>query len=347
MTVKELLQYAIIETKKNGAPNLLLEDYNYFINKAVQQTVNTFYNFYNADQQRTDDLRVLKDFVKIEVTEENKRLDETDNMGTIYEVRLPENYYHLISCQVQFKLKENWRCYEEGQKWTNRALRATGEINSDAINNAYFRPSYRNPYYYIINNAYSNGVWKNYLYLLDYKDSDFSTIEDQKMIGSTLDIIYKGLTSDNKKKVNTEYNTRIKKYLEEGGLISINDPSIKSKLQQAKTPDQSKQILGSLYNNVLLQLRVGSTDVFEVVNVFVDYLKTPQYIILTQKQFDKDIDTSQVLEFPEYVCQEILHTLVKLLLENYSDPRLQTNAAINNTIAPPAGVQQEQQGSRR
>lgn len=72
-----------------------------------------------------------------------------------------------------------------------------------------------------------------------------------------------------------------------------------------------------------MEIRYGKDDsVFEPVLVRVDYLKTPQYIRLTQEQLDSTIDTSQVLEFPDYVCQEILNGLVKLIMENASDPRL-------------------------
>nr|DAK03589.1 MAG TPA: hypothetical protein [Bacteriophage sp.] len=56
---------------------------------------------------------------------------------------------------------------------------------------------------------------------------------------------------------------------------------------------------------------------------------------MTQTQYELVEDTSQVLEFPDYVCQEIINELVKLLLENASDPRLQTNLAVNQTIAMP------------
>ena len=35
------------------------------------------------------------------------------------------------------------------------------------------------------------------------------------------------------------------------------------------------------------------------------------------------------MEFPDYVCIEIINGLVKLVMENASDPRLQTNLAIN------------------
>lgn len=73
-------------------------------------------------------------------------------------------------------------------------------------------------------------------------------------------------------------------------------------------------------------------------------MKTPQFIRLTQDQVDRVIDTSQVLEFPDYVCQEIVNELVKLLMENASDPRIQTNIPINQTIATPG---QDQQDNRR
>lgn len=73
-------------------------------------------------------------------------------------------------------------------------------------------------------------------------------------------------------------------------------------------------------------------------------MKTPQFIRLTQDQVDRVVDTSQVLEFPDYVCQEIVNELVKLLMENASDPRIQTNIPINQTIATPG---QDQQDNRR
>ena len=68
-----------------------------------------------------------------------------------------------------------------------------------------------------------------------------------------------------------------------------------------------------------------------------------QKIRLTQSQIDTEADTSQVLEFPDYVCFEIVNEFVKLLLENASDPRLQTNFAVNQTIANPLQQAQDAQ----
>lgn len=75
--------------------------------------------------------------------------------------------------------------------------------------------------------------------------------------------------------------------------------------------------------------------------MYIDYLKTPQNIRLTQEQLDLTEDTSQMMEFPDYVCQEIINVLVKLVMENSSDPRLQTYIPVNTTIANPAQAQSQ------
>ena len=41
------------------------------------------------------------------------------------------------------------------------------------------------------------------------------------------------------------------------------------------------------------------------------------------------------MEFPDYVCQEIINELVHLLMENASDPRIQTHPIASQSIANP------------
>jgi hypothetical protein len=62
--------------------------------------------------------------------------------------------------------------------------------------------------------------------------------------------------------------------------------------------------------------------------VYIDYIKAPQFIRLTQEQLDLTEDTSQMMEFPDYVCQEIINELVHLVMENASDQRLQTHPVV-------------------
>lgn len=70
MTLRDLYDYALIEMNKVEAPSLLLEDFNYYMNKAVQQYINKVYNRYDINQQSSDDLRVLKASTKLNVNKE-------------------------------------------------------------------------------------------------------------------------------------------------------------------------------------------------------------------------------------------------------------------------------------
>lgn len=67
MTERDLYDYALIEMNKVEAPSLLLEDYNYFMNKAVQQYINKVYNRYDINQQSSDDIRVLKTTAEVKL----------------------------------------------------------------------------------------------------------------------------------------------------------------------------------------------------------------------------------------------------------------------------------------
>lgn len=97
-------------------------------------------------------------------------------------------------------------------------------------------------------------------------------------------------------------------------------------------------------SNVRLELRFGRDDgIFVPSKLYIDYLKAPMYIRLTQEQINATLDYSQVLEFPDYVCFEIANIFTRLLMENAGDPRLQTNIPINNTIANPVLQQQQTQ----
>lgn len=88
-----------------------------------------------------------------------------------------------------------------------------------------------------------------------------------------------------------------------------------------------------------MEIRYGDDRIYKLDSVVIDYLKTPQTIRLTQDELDSQIDTSQVLEFPDYGCNEIVNEIVHLIMENASDQRLQTHAAVSQSIASPAATQ--------
>ena len=302
MTARELYEYALIELNKLEAPSLLLEDYNYFINKAVQQYINLVYAKLEIDQQSTDDIRVLKASTILKPVKlyENPSYSHLANgmFKSSYYVDLPEDYMHLLNCIVEYKVGvSNFKCYNKGDMVYFAARKLTPDMYTQVLNNAYMRPMYKRPYYYLTNINTANNI-----------------VTNPSMDTAILD-------------ANKENNETPSALVDSNNVPGdrLANPSI-----------------------VRLELRYGTDDgVFVPNNIYVDYLKSPMYIRLTQEQINSTLDYSQVLEFPDYVCFEIANIFVRLLMENASDPRLQTNIPINNTIAAPAAIQAAQQQSQQ
>lgn len=103
---------------------------------------------------------------------------------------------------------------------------------------------------------------------------------------------------------------------------------------------------GSRYSNsskVRIEIRCGSdtSNVFDLAAVQIDYVKAPQHIRLTQEQLDSDEDISQIMEFPDYVNQEIINELVNLIMRKTNDPSLQAHLQMTQSIARPTGQSQQ------
>ena len=290
MTSRQLFEYALIELNKVQAPSLLLEDYNYFINKAVSQYINKVYNLYDINQQKSDDLRVLKSTAVLNPISTNSYTKDNvvDSLfGKISEVYLPDDYLHTLNCVVEYNVKKTFKCYDKDTKVHFGAKRLTADMFSQIINNYYMRPQYRSPYYYI-NNVNTK--------------STFVTEDNQSLVQD--------------------------------------DAAVVADRLDAQSPTRTAAVRYGNTSRVKMEIRYGKdSNTFELSKVYIDYLKAPQHIRLTQTQVDEVEDKSQVLEFPDYVCQEIVNELIKLLMENASDPRLQTNIPINQSIANPVQEQ--------
>lgn len=313
MTAREMYEYALIELNKLEAPSLLLEDYNYFINKAVQQYINLIYAKLELDQQSVDDLRVLKTSTILtpakltDVANGSSNIINNSLMGQYYYADLPADYLHLINCIVEYQVQTtNFKCYNKNESVYFAARRLTSDMYAQIINNAYLRPTYKRPYYYLNNINKTNEPLPT--------DSNDTTI-----LGINNGDSDKGTTGTHGTNWSTDH------YLDSNIVDAYNTAG--DRLANPGT--------------VRLELRFGRDDsIFQPVRLYVDYVKAPMYIRLTQEQIDATLDYSQVLEFPDYVCFEIVNIFTRLLMENASDPRLQTNMPINNTIANPILQQQ-------
>ena len=289
MTERELYENVLIELNKVEAPSFLFEDFIYFGNKAVQQYTNQSYNKYEAGQQATDDLRALKITTELPVYSNDEDFDFPKESNRWYTI-LPDDYLHLLNCIIGFQLNKDYKnpspCDKKNDKKLiyNMARKATSDTMPTVLQNAYFKPSYKTPYY-ILTKVVTNAE------------------------GKQLDVI---LHPDDY----VTNNTKLEKILNPCSVID---------------PDSTK--------GLKLELRCGDSTKYIPAKVYIDYIKTPRLLSLTRENLEEVEDHSEQLEFPEYVCYEIVNNLTKLILENTSNPRLQTNFPINQTIGLPVQPQ--------
>lgn len=92
-----------------------------------------------------------------------------------------------------------------------------------------------------------------------------------------------------------------------------------------------KNKINSSYPNIEIQYRADNeNNLVKLKSIELIYLKEPKLYSLSDAQLD-GMDTSDVIEFQEYICQELVEQVVKLVMENNSDARLQTFNAVNDS----------------
>ena len=261
--------------------------------------------------------------------------------GANYEIIMPSDYLHLLNCICIYKVKKTFKCYNAGDTWRSPAKRLTADMYSQVLDNFWNKPTYKKPYYYIHNvninkdtsttdgstttvtrasnptNPYNNSTKKG---------TDISSLLTSETIGA----ISQAFGNDGKGKPIVQGT---------GGpeSIMLNNGS---GIQEASLREKGAEIRYGNRSEVRIEIRYGTDDsIFELTDVYIDYIKAPQHIRLTQKQLDTTEDTSQLLEFPDYVCQEIINELVHLIMENQENQRLQTHPVVSQSIANPAQQQ--------
>ena len=162
MTVRELYNNVLVELNKVQAPSLLLEDFVYLVNKAVQKYINKRYNFFEMNQQLTDDLRVLlKSSEALPYSMEKIELPDgkiaskliTSSIDGAQQYNLPEDYMHILNCICKFEKSSNSKCSNTTKKQYEVIPASKLDTASwpHTIENYYMKPSRKRPYYYIIN----------------------------------------------------------------------------------------------------------------------------------------------------------------------------------------------------
>ena len=381
MTARQVFESTLIELSKTQAPSLKLYEFNYLFNKAINQYINKVYNVYDINQQTTDDLRVLKAtaFLTPHKVEINKSTTDsaiqntsavTGNQdqakqesttiayngqatsylskahrsiqslhGATYEVFLPIDYLHMLNCVCIYYVAKTKDCWDAGSYIEIPATRLTADSWSSIITDIYNRPSPMKPYYYIHNLNQSQKIptdprtsatigsgleeigidMKTFPYQVTHADGGEGVTDINAGTTGGTDI----------ESQNSNFQRTYKFGDSDADRISLVEKPIAARIGNT--------------SNVRCEIRYGKDDsLFQLAEVQVDYVKCPQFIRLTQEQIDLTEDTSQIMEFPDYVNQEIINELVHLVMERINDPRLSNNMQMTQSIARPTGQQAAQ-----
>ena len=368
MTLRQIYEGTLVELNKVQAPSMLLEDFNYFANKAINQYINKKYNVYDVNQQSTDDLRVLKSAAILPVSKTSKYgVNSSGNVissnslyGATYEAFLPDDYLHLLNCICNYKVKKQFKCYDPNTYVQFGAVRLTADLWGQIINNFYMKPSYKKPYYYLHNVNADNVVPTNpynpstgdgtdmNANRYDVNPSEYSLVDQTIVTIPDVNKTYytkSGATYTVCNPQPAEWAANTNYYVKDNDPYVTNQEGNSNlprifKLDNHAPASLVEKPAGHRLPNtskVRIEIRAGKDDsIFDLESIYIDYIKAPQHLRLTQEQIDLTEDTSQMMEFPDYVCQEIINELTHLIMENSSDPRLQSHMPISMSIANPA-----------
>ena len=358
MTSKQVYEATAIELSKVQAPALKLYEFNYYFNQAIHQFVNKIYNIYDVNQQTTDDLRVLKATATLKPTlatsTGNNAVDYL--RGATYFVDMPDDYLHLLNCICLYDVNKNKDCWNAGDVMVVGATKLTADSWSSVVDDVYNRPTKKRPYYYIHN--------QNDIYTLAQDEMG----EDNKVVIRAKGTLtpQNGMLPSNKEtdqlhtlgfnNGNWEIPEGESNFIRTFDFDADNDGIIGKNIKEEGKEDRVdyagerfstiEKPAGSRHANtskVRIEIRCGrdKSNIFSLAAVQIDYVKAPQFIRLTQEQLDSDEDISQIMEFPDYVNQEIINELVNLVMRKVNDPSLNTHIQMTQSIARPTGQQQQ------
>ena len=144
MTARDIYDGVLMELNKVHAPALTVEEFVYFLNKAILAFTNERYNFYAVNQQLSDDLRVLVSSWEHVLITNDLISDDIEGVPYILHKIDIDDYLHILSCDfiVQNTISELTKRYT--------AKRMTLDMYGAIYNNEYLKPAIHRPYFLLL-----------------------------------------------------------------------------------------------------------------------------------------------------------------------------------------------------
>jgi hypothetical protein len=157
VTSRQLYIDILTELVKEESPTLYMEDYLYFINKAVSEYLKSRYEMYETTQQLSDDLR----FWKKPYTTGQLYIPIND-IRAFGPNRSVYSYRHLLSCVIDVELiRPVYKCDQAVNEVVRyKATRIGSNGKAGLLDNAYLGAKFYRPYFDIIDNSINIDIGK-------------------------------------------------------------------------------------------------------------------------------------------------------------------------------------------
>lgn len=145
MTIKELFEGSLIESRKELSPMVLLREFNHYANQAIESVVNDYYIAFETNQKVLDYLKALKTNLQIAATS----ITPTAAYRDALRFDLPTNYRHLTGLLICYEVvgAVTESCLAVGEIFEHGSKRIDSDRYVSIIQDPYQKPRYFNPYH--------------------------------------------------------------------------------------------------------------------------------------------------------------------------------------------------------
>ena len=293
-TIKTVYLNILTELVKEESPTMYLEDFLYYYNKAISDYMKLRYEKFEMSQQLTDDMRVWKVRHKTD-----KLVTKISELGACDSADCPELIKCNSGCPSQCVFDEytpSEECIKkcEGDPDLDCTTKCMNDLRDKCVESCMkkCKESIKKPYRHLLGCILEVELKRPVLHCEQLP----GTVKGYKATRSTSDR-NTGLVD------NVYFEPRFyRPYFDiVGDEITIYVGDI----------DESK---------------------IKISTITIEYLRQPVYVTLTEDEILAENDTSQVLEFPRDIEEEITKIMMANLLERGGSQRLSTNPTVTKTV---------------
>lgn len=366
MTVREVYEAVLVEINKVNAATFTVEEFNYMLNKAILAFTNEKYNFFAVNQQLSDDLRVLLKDAKFNYNKDSAgstRVDATYNpiRGKVYSLVTGQNTKLNVSSVADLSVGSVIKLAPDSPtEFTVSAVTTTSypytvTFNSDISaalvgQELYLKtPNVGITYDYQIGSEVetSDGILNLTLPSSDYLHILSCRVfwKGLKPNGQGAYLVYGGkrMTFDIQ---NVIQNNVYMRPNFNRPYYRVHDNTMNAGIEKITDLASYK----AYQNKPRIEVHVGKPNAIMTLDrIVIDYIKIPEVAILNDIDiFTAGADTSQVLEFPDYLKNEIVKRVTDYMLENMGSPRAGSHPQFNQEIpAVPIELSQAMAANRQ